>query len=197
MRKIEREPQGSGKFCPGQDLVAAGIIAKSGVKAAVKLGRGTLQLHFTEDFICEIEKRTEEDADLTPELLKEYGATEWEYVDQGGIFEALWNLSGAYEQGFHADLLKFPVRQEIIEVCECFDLNPYRLRSGNCYIAAADHGYDLVRALSEKGITASVIGKIEKGIARKIEGPAGTGFLSRPEPDEIEKLPEAAGKASI
>lgn len=52
-------------------------------------------------------------------------------MEEGGILAALWNISGAYEQGISFSLLKIPVSQEIIEVCELFDLNPYRLRSAS------------------------------------------------------------------
>ena len=49
-------------------------------------------------------------------------------------------------------------------------------------------GGDLVRALKERGIRSAVVGKVEAGIARKIIGPGGTGYLERPQPDETYKL---------
>ena len=48
----------------------------------------------------------------------------------------------------------------------------------------------MVRALEVHGIRAAVIGKVEKGIARKMTGVGGTGYLERPQPDEIYKLIE-------
>ena len=132
----------------------------------------------------------DEKLNLTPERMASAGATAWEYIEEGGILAALWNLSGAYGQGITFSLLKFPVRQEIIEVCELLDLNPYRLWSGECVLMAADHGEDLVANLAADGIRAKVIGKVEKGIARKMTGVGGTGYLERPQPDEIYKLVE-------
>lgn len=188
MRKIERQPNGSGIFCPGQDLVAAGTIGKMGVEAAINIGKDRLLTRFTEDFIREALAQTKQKQNLTPEFLEAMGASEWEYVEEGGFYAALWNISGAYEQGISVEILKIPVNQEMIEVCEFFDLNPYRLMSGGCYVAAADNGQDLVRALNAQGIEAAVIGKVEKGIARKMIGPGGTGFLERPQPDELYKI---------
>lgn len=188
MRKIERNPNGAGRFEPGQDLIVAGTIGKEGSRAAIDRHVDKLRARFTENFIGTAKAQTEEKQNLTPELLRSLGATEWEYVSEGGVLAALWNISGAYEQGIRVELLKIPVKQELIEVCEVFDLNPYRLRSGGCYVAAADHGGDMVRALEENGIEAAVVGKIEKGIVRKIEGAGGTGFLERPQPDEIYKV---------
>ena len=188
MRRIEREPYGSGIFKPGQDLVVAGAIGKKGVRTAVEKNREMLENRFCSAFMRSLELALEEKVNVAPDILASSGATEWEYVEEGGILAALWNISGAYGQGITFSLLKMPVKQELIEVCELLDLNPYRLWCGDCILAAANHGEDMVRALEEHGIRAAVIGKVEKGIARKMTGVGGTGYLERPQPDEIYKL---------
>lgn len=188
MRKIERQPNGDGRFVPGQDLVVAGSIGKAGVRAAVENQRDFLTARFSSAFIEKIEEALEESCNLTPEQLASCGASEWEPVGEGGILAALWNISGAYQRGITFSLLDMPVRQELIEVCELFDLNPYRLRSDACILLVTDHGPDLVSRLKELGIHASVIGKVVRGIARTMTGVGGTGYLERPQPDEIYKV---------
>ena len=188
MRRIEREPNGSGIFTPGQDLVVVGSIGKKGVKTAVEKKRNVLESRFCAAFMRSLDHALEEKRNVGPEYLASLGATEWEYVEEGGILAALWNISGAYGKGITFSLLKMPVRQEFIEVCELFDLNPFRLWCGDCVLAAANHGEDMVHELAEQGIFAAVIGKVEKGIARKMTGVGGTGYLERPQPDEIYKL---------
>lgn len=188
MRKIRRTPNGAGRFFPGQDLVVAGTIGKAGAAAALLLRPKELSARFSDDFIGQIRKKTEEPLEIGAKELEELGATEWETVNEGGVFAALWNLSGGYGQGISLDPRKIPADQEIIEVCELFDLNPYRLRSGECILLAADNGGDVVRALNKRGIRAAVIGKVESGIARLLYGAGGTGYLERPQPDEIEKI---------
>lgn len=190
MRKIEREPNGKGIFNPGQDLVVAGGIGKVGAKAALNHKMDKISARFSSAYSEEMKKAAEETLNLTPQQMESLGATEWEYIEEGGVLAALWNLSGAYAQGITFSLLKIPVRQEIIEICELLDLNPYRLWSGECVLMAADHGWDMVERLQEKGIRAAVIGKVEKGIARKMTGVSGTGYLERPQPDEIYKITE-------
>lgn len=191
MRKIKREPNGAGVFRPGQDLVVAGSIGKTGACAALERRKDALAARFHSAFLDRLESAANEKLNLTPELLAAYGATEWEEIGEGGVLAALWNISGAYEQGITFSLLKIPVAQEIVEVCELFDLNPYRLRSDECILIVTDHGMDLVDRLTEGGIRAAVIGKVETGIARKMTGVGGTtGYLERPQPDEIEKLEE-------
>ena len=112
-------------------------------------------------------RRGESSGSCPRNFFEDPGVTEWEYVEEGGILAALWNLSGAYEQGISFSLLKIPVSQEIIEVCELFDLNPYRLRSGQCVLMVSDHGWDLAERLWEMGAEAAVIGKVERGSPEK------------------------------
>ena len=188
MRKIEREPRGAGRFVPGQDLVVAGAIGKVGVKAALEKKRELLSSRFSPLFMEKIEEALTETLALTPENLESLGASEWEPVEEGGILTALWNISGAYGRGITFSLLDIPVRQELIEVCELLDLNPYRLWSRECMLMVADHGEDMVRKLKEMGIRASVIGKVERGIARTMTGVGTTGYLERPQPDEMYKI---------
>lgn len=190
MRRIEREPNGRGIFAPGQDLVVAGVIGKKGVKTAAERKREMLGSRFCGAFMRRLDMALDEKLNVDPDILAALGATEWEYVEEGGILAALWNISGAYEQGITFSLLKMPVSQELIEVCELLDLNPYRLWCGDCILAATNHGEDLVQGLAERGVRAAVIGKVEKGIARKMTGVGGTGYLERPQPDEIYKLTE-------
>lgn len=175
-------------FRPGQDLAVAGVIGNAGVRLALETREDALSARFSKAFIKRAWEQVQETWGLSPELLAQCGATEWEYIGEGGIFAALWNLSGAYGQGISFELTRIPVRQETIEVCELFDLNPYRLASGGCVLAAADNGNDFVRHMEALGIPAAWIGKVEPGIARRVIGAGGVGFLERPQPDEIYKI---------
>lgn len=68
-------------------------------------------------------------------------------------------------------------------------LNPYRLRSGGGFVAAADNGGRAVRALEAAGIPAAVIGSVISGTARRMShGGESAGFLERPQPDEYDKI---------
>ena len=188
MRKIEREPNGAGIFRPGQDLVVAGTVGKNGVRAALSAKEKEISARFPEWFVKRIREQADKKLELTLEMLTACGAGEWEKVSEGGILAALWTISGAYGQGISFELRRIPAAQETIEICELFDLNPYRLSSGECLLMAVENGGDAVRILSKAGIPSSVIGKVEKGIARKMTGIGTTGFLERPTQDEICKI---------
>lgn len=100
-------------------------------------------------------------------MWKSLGATEWEAAGEGGIHQALWNLSGAYQKGFEINLHQIPVRQETIEVCEFYDLSPYDLLCGSCMVFVADNGAHLVKELEKLDIPARTIGVVQKGIREK------------------------------
>lgn len=186
MRLIKREAKGVMK--PGQELVAAGYTGMEGARRIALVREKELLGWFSQDYVRQIqEKETFIIGDnLTP--WREYGAAEWEEAGEGGIFTALWNLSGAYMLGFEVDLCEIPVRQETIEVCERYELNPYRLYSGNCAVAAADNGGRLARRLAGEGIPAAVIGVVREDIRREIRYGRVKGFLERPRQDELYKV---------
>ena len=109
-------------------------------------------------------------------------------VTEGGIFGALWELAEASGIGLEIDLKKIPVRQETIEICEFFGLNPYELISSGCMLMAASDGNLLVRELEKEGIPAVVIGKAMEGNDRVLINEEERRFLEPPKADELYKV---------
>ncbi|MDR0964033.1 MAG: hypothetical protein LBM60_05405 [Clostridium sp.] len=62
---------------------------------------------------------------------------------QDGIFASLWQLSSMTRLGLDVDLLKLPIRQETVEICDFFDINPYELDTQGCLILVAKHPQQL------------------------------------------------------
>ncbi len=56
-------------------------------------------------------------------------------------------VAEASEVGLEADFRKVPVRQETIEVCEIFDLNPYKLEADGAVFIGICGGEALVQRL--------------------------------------------------
>ncbi|MDE6127968.1 MAG: hydrogenase maturation factor, partial [Lachnospiraceae bacterium] len=106
-------------------------------------------------------------------------------VSGGGIFAALWELAESAGVGLSVDLKKIPIKQETIEICEFFGLNPYELSSGGSLLMTADNGESLVQALEAAQIPAVVIGKITEGNDRVVINDEEKRFLERPKADEI------------
>ena len=115
-------------------------------------------------------------------------------LSEGGILGGLWEFAEKHSVGLEIDLKKIPVRQEIIEICEFYDINPYLLRSGGCLLMTVDNGSELVRELSKVGISASVIGRVTDGNDRVIYNGEEKRFLDLPQADEIYKVDFAPPK---
>lgn len=108
-------------------------------------------------------------------------------VTEGGIFGALWELGEGAGVGLQVEMKKLPIKQETVEICEFFDINPYHFISGGCMLMVTDNGYDLVSALEEEKIKATVIGKITEGNDRVVISNDERRFLEPPKPDELYK----------
>ena len=106
-------------------------------------------------------------------------------VSRGGIFGALWELAQRAGVGLEIDLKKIPVKQETIEICEFFELNPYELLSGGCLIMTAEDGDALIAALAQENIPAVVVGRTTKGNDRIIYNEDEKRYLDRPKTDQI------------
>ena len=115
----------------------------------------------------------------------EHGATAMHDVTEGGIFGALWELGEASGVGLDIDLKSIPVKQETIEVCEFFGINPYELISSGAMLIATDDGNGLVRKLVDAGITSAIIGKSNSSNDRRIISGDEVRFLEPPKSDAL------------
>ena len=80
------------------------------------------------------------------------------------------------------------IRQETVEICEYYRLNPYQLISSGCMLMTSPDGRKLVRDLEEAGIHASLIGQCVDGRAKKILNGSDVSYLERPKTDELYKI---------
>ena len=89
----------------------------------------------------------------------DYEIAELERVGEGGVFKGLWNLGESADTGFSVDLKSIPIKQETVEICNFFDINPYELYSDGVFLILARDGYTLAEDLERSGIPAAVIGR--------------------------------------
>lgn len=106
-------------------------------------------------------------------------------VSRGGIFGALWEMASGAGVGLEIDLKKLPVKQETIEICEFFELNPYELLSGGCLIMATEDGSGLVTALAREEIPAVIVGRTTEGNDRILYNDEEKRYLDMPKTDQM------------
>jgi hydrogenase expression/formation protein HypE len=84
-------------------------------------------------------------------------------LSYGGVYAGLNDLADLTGYGFDVDFRKIPVCQEIIEICEMYDINPYELESSGCLLMTFSQECDIIRMLYEEGIPAHIIGRVAEG----------------------------------
>lgn len=109
-------------------------------------------------------------------------------VSRGGIFGALWEMASGAGVGLEIDLKKFPVKQETVEICEFFELNPYELLSGGCLIMVTEDGNGLVSALAREEIPAVIVGKTTDSNDRVLYNDDEKRYLDMPKTDQIYQM---------
>ena len=174
---------------PGQDILVTKWIGIEGTSIIAKEKEEELLGRFSAAFV-DTAKSFDRYLSVLPEsaIAVEHGVSAMHDVTEGGIYGALWEVAEASGIGLEIDLKAIPIRQETVEICEYFELNPYYLISSGCMLMAADRGHDLARKLEASGIPAAVIGKATDGKARRVWNGGEESFLARPKPDELYKI---------
>ncbi|CUX32098.1 AIR synthase-related protein [Clostridium sp. C105KSO13] len=171
---------------PGQDLILCGYAGLEGTLRILSEREDELAERFVPAFI----RRTMELENQLPAMdaitaARCAGVSAMHQVGQGGIFAALWELGEASGVGMEVDMHEMSMRQETIEICEYYGLNPYQLTSAGCILMTADDGGSLVRILEGVGARATRLGVIRQETARVITSKTEQRFLERPAPDEL------------
>lgn len=173
----------------GQDILVTKWIGIEGTSIIAKEKEEELAKRFSSSFIDTAKGFDQYLSVLTEaSIAVEFGISAMHDVTEGGIYGALWELAEASQIGLEIDLKAIPIRQETVEICEYFGLNPYYLISSGCMLMAGDRGHDLVRELKKAGIPAAVIGKAVEGKAKKILSGEEEAFLERPRTDELYQI---------
>lgn len=173
----------------GDDVVVTKWIALEGTSIIAKEKEEELKAHFSSGFIDTAQKFSSylsvvEDAAVAMKV----GVTAMHDVTEGGIFGALWEVAEGSKVGLEINLRDIPIRQESVEICEEFGLNPYELISSGAMLITTPKGSQLVSELNRAGIGGAVIGKVVAGNDRVLINGDEKRFLEPPKSDELYKI---------
>lgn len=182
----DKEIISTGGAKPGQDIVVSKWVGLEGTSILAKEHEAALLDKYPRTLV-ETAKGLDQYISVVKEAAEavKSGVSAMHDVTEGGIYGALWEMAEASGVGLEIDLKKIPIRQETVEVCEFFHINPYGLISSGSMLMAIDNGYDLVRNLEKIGIRATVIGKATKSKDRVIFNEDERRFLEPPKGDEL------------
>lgn len=188
-----KEPHavGSNMAKPGDDIIMTKCIGIGGVQYIINNNREKILEKYVEDVV----KRAygnRSDLSIAKEacIAIENGAVSLHDMSQGGVYAALWDMAEASGTGLLVDFRAIAVRQEIIEICEIFDINPYELNSCGSLLITSSDSERIIKALAEEGIDACVIGKVTDSNDKIINNLDEVRFLDKPVQDEIYRLQE-------
>lgn len=172
-----------------QDIVMVGCLGLSGTRKLIDQFRDKLIYKLNENTL-DIAYGTEEEL-LIDGMLKGIFEKESAYVipcEQGGVYAALWHLAEDNRVGFEIDFRKLCIRQEIIEVCEILDVNPYELSSLGCLLMTSSNGCGIVDMLQDYGYKACVIGTTTDKNAKELHFDDEVRFLDIPKVEELDRF---------
>ncbi|MCR4611148.1 MAG: AIR synthase family protein [Lachnospiraceae bacterium] len=178
----------TGSVKPGMDIVMTKAIALEGTSIIAKEKESELLTHFPEQMIDKAKSFDKEILITKEAMLIKDMAVSLHDVTEGGIYGALWEMAEASGVGLDIELKKINVRQESIEICEYYKINPYKLISSGCLLIAAEDGNKIVNTLKDNDIEAVVIGKATDSNDRRLLNGDDVRFIETPGKDELYKV---------
>ena len=135
---------------PGDDVVITKWIGIEGTTILANEHEEELLKRFPSRMIYEA-KNFDQYLSVIPEaaLAVKSGVTAMHDVTEGGIMGALWELAESSGVGLEIDLKKIPVKQETIEICNYFDINPYHLISSGSMLMTTKDSTKLCQVLKK------------------------------------------------
>ena len=188
------------KVSEGDKIVMLGLAGIMGTDIIARKKTEELSSRFAKSYIerAYFDKSEYNIKDKADKLLEVFGedVLYMHDVSQGGIYGALWQLGVRIKHGINIKHAKIPIRQETVEICNYFDINPYILDGTGALLAVvkddAIEENDLEKRLSESGIVAGVIGTVtgdnNKSVILGSQDAPETRFLSPVKGDEVYKI---------
>lgn len=175
---------------PGQEIVMTKWAGLEGTAIIAKNKEKELLTKYNADFIQGAKDFIEQISVVEESrIARRMEVVSMHDVTEGGIFGALWEIGEASKVGIEVDIKKITLKQQTVEICEYFDLNPYQLISSGVMLMVSDKANALVDELIKNGISAAVIGRITAGNDRVILNGEEKRFLEPPKSDELYKVP--------
>ena len=182
----ENPKQQTKKWIPGTEIILCGYTGLEGTLRLVEEAEADLRTRFTPSFI-EKTKRCKESLILPKQILKLPEEAKSRQCGDGGVLCGLWELAEVEKIGFEIDFSKLALKQETVEICEFFQLNPYLLTSAGSYLVLTEHGEEALEILKNAGVPAVRIGFVKEQNARTLVNGEETRYLDRPAPDELSR----------
>ena len=190
-----QNPGISGQKNSGQDILLCGYAGLEGTLRILDEAEEELGTRFVSAFLAHA-KELLKDLVTPSQLLALYGdgqytrtaascVTAISQITSGGILAALWELAETLGTGFEIDMSAISLRQETVEICEFYRLNPYQITSAGSFLIVTKDAQETIDILERAGVRAVRLGVTKAQNARVITSGEEVRYLDRPAPDEL------------
>lgn len=181
-----------GNIKPGEEIILCGTVGLEGILRILDEKEAELGKRFVPTFIRQIKGLRQqlfldEAAEAAKEFAKERGMQNtfaMQQIGSGGVFAALWEIAEAAQVGMEINMNQIAIRQETVEICEYYQLNPYQMTSTGGMLMVTEDGVGLIKALEKVGARAVRLGVTTAENARVITSGEEKRYMDRPAPDE-------------
>jgi hydrogenase maturation factor len=179
----------------GYDVVMAGEAGLEGTAVLAVENESALKERFTAGYI-EKAKHCADGLVVADEaaVAVQHGGRAMHDTSKGGIFGAIWELGEYLKCGMEINLKDIPIKQETIELCEYFNLNPYFIDSLGGLLVVTDDGEHLRSVYEAMGKTAKIIGHTVSGHQKTIMNNDEKRYLESPKSGKMEDRIENISK---
>lgn len=190
---MAKESEMPGNMKPGQEILLCGYIGLEGMLRILAEAEGELADRFAPSFLRQAAGRKSELV-LPGQIVEACRAKNGEgeplvlaarQIGSGGILAALWEMAEQSGCGLEVSMEAMALKQETVEICEYYQMNPYQLTSAGSYLIATEHAEELMRVLEKVGARAGRLGIARARNARVITSGEEIRYMDRPAPDSL------------
>lgn len=145
----------------GDEIIMTGFSGAMGASLIANIKEKELLSRFASSYIneakCDIMGFS---LDIISKIAIENNALYMHDVSCGGLYGALGQVASKISKGIAINHEAISIKQETIEICEFYDINPYMLDGTGSVIVITRNASELLAVFSQKGIEASIIGEV-------------------------------------
>lgn len=170
------------------EIILCGFVGLEGMLRILKEGDSGLNDRFVSSFLAGAQSLEKEL--VMPEIIldimrPETGTVAVRQIGSGGLLGTLWEAAEILDTGLEVDLNAAALKQETVEICEYFRINPYQLTSAGSYLIVTTEAQNVLKVLEKAGARAGRLGVTKAQKARVITSGQEIRYLDRPAPDEM------------
>lgn len=96
---------------------------------------------------------------IEADIAKNFEINAMHDITEGGLFGAVTEMAEASSVGAIIDTKKIKIDAVTKKICDVLDVDPYRLISSGSLLISASKPEEIIKALKEKGVEATIIGR--------------------------------------